>query len=461
MIDYLTQPYSLEAEQSVIGGILLNNSKAIDACEKLTSTDFYTASHQALFRAIEALCAANQPCDVVTLSDYLASHDLLEMVGGLPYLAELAEATPSSANINGYIRIVQGKKSERDVLMMAHDMETAIRAETGTSEEKVNNALSVVTNFDHQQEQEKTFMQLNNELVELLHQREQNKGGLTGVSSGFQALDSRFNGLQKTDLMILAARPSQGKTTLALNIAQKVAETKPTIIFSMEMSGTQLVEKIWASGGCKLSSIKKGIFDSADENANLMKGAGKAKGLKMIIDERPALTPQQVRAKCLREKRKHGEIGLVVIDYLQLMRVNKSQGRTEDTTQISNALKALAKELECPVLALSQLNRGVESRNNKRPQMADLRDSGAIEQDADIIMFVYRDDYYAERECRESASPNVAEIITGKFRGGEVGTDFLKTELHYSRFMDMPHNYQPPEYDNKQKAANDFAGSYK
>lgn len=453
MIDYLVPPYSLEAEQSVIGGILLNNQKGVDVCEKLTATDFFVSSHQALFRAIESLLADGQPCDVVTIADYLQSHDLLEMVGGLPYLAELAESTPSSANIMGYVRIVLGKKKERDVLAMAHSMERAIRAEHGTSDEKVNNAMSVITNFDHDESKEKTFAQMNRELVSLLEERERNKGGLTGEASGFKALDERFNGLQKSDLIVLAARPAQGKTTLALNIAQKVAKTKPVVIFSMEMSGIQLTEKIWASSGCKLASIKKGIFDNDHEAACLQKGAAEASKLKLVIDERGALTPQQVRAKCLTVKRRHKEIGLVVIDYIQLMRVNKSQGRTEDTTQISNALKALAKELDCPVIALSQLNRGVEARNNKRPKMADLRDSGAIEQDADIVMFVYRDDYYAEMEGREKKNENVAEIITGKFRGGEVGTDYLRTEFHYSRFQDLPNGFNPvpdeePKNDN-------------
>lgn len=450
MIDYLSVPYSLEAEQSVIGGILLNPEKAVDICEKLTSTDFYQADHQGLFRAIESLTAANQPCDVTTVINFLASHDLLEQTGGLPYLAELAENTPSSANINAYADIVMWRKRERDVIAMAHDMEREIRAESGTSEEKVNNAMAIVTNFDYEQEGEKSFADLNRELVQLLHEREAAKGGLTGITSGFKAFDERFNGLQKTDLIILAARPSQGKTTLALNIAQKVAETKPTIIFSMEMSGVQLTEKIWASAGCRLSSIKKGMFDNPEENSAMMRGAARAKELKLVIDDRPALTPQQVRAKCLRLKRKYGELGVVMIDYLQLMRVNKSQGRTEDTTQISNALKALAKELDCPVLVLSQLNRSVESRSGKKiPQMSDLRDSGAIEQDADIIMFVYRDDYYAEREGRESDEPNIARIITSKFRGGEVGVDYLKTELQYSRFRDLDQPFTPSEDNQK------------
>jgi len=291
--------------------------------------------------------------------------------------------------------------------------------------------------------QERSFKEIQKSLYDQVQERLKNKGGLTGESMGFDLLDKRFNGFNPTDLIIVAGRPAMGKTTFALNMMQKVARNKPVIVFSMEMSGEQITEKMWSSeGACPMNSIKRGVFEG-DHHQLFSHGVTKTNTLKFEIDDRGGLTPQQIRAKCLRLKKKYGEIGAVMIDYLQLMNVNKSQGQTDKVTQISLALKSLAKELRCPVVALSQLNRGVEARTNKRPVMSDLRDSGAIEQDADIILFCYRDDYYAEKEDRKSESPNIAEIITAKFRGGETGTDHLRTELHLSRFTDIVGGYEP------------------
>lgn len=451
------KPYSIESEQAVVGGILIDNSRVNEVAEIISAKDFYSPQNAIIFAAIETLVYGNQPCDVVTVLTVLENTGKLEEAGGMSYLAELAESTPSAANILAYTRTVATKSRERKILEISRGMNDAIYDEYADSEEKINNALSLVNSFDAKEEKEKTFLELNQELGILLNQRAEKKGGLTGVASGFEAIDKRFNGLQKTDLIVLAGRPGSGKTTLALNIARNVSNSRPVMVFSMEMSGVQLTEKIWASYGVKLESIKRADFSDADEGSRIQVAVSRARDLKIAIDERGALTPEQVRARCLREQRKQGPLGLVVIDYMQLMRVNKSVSRTEDTTKISGALKALAKELDCPVIALSQLNRGVESRNNKRPVLSDLRDSGSIEQDADIIMFIYRDDYYAAQEGRKSNAVNIAEVNTAKFRAGEVGMDVLTTELEYSRFTDFDNSLS--YYDDEEEKPS-FKDSY-
>ena len=308
----------------------------------------------------------------------------------------------------------------------------------------LNNAVSIASNIglENGNHQERSFEQINKDLMQLFEARHEQGGALTGISTGFKNLDERFNGLQKTDMIVLAGRPGSGKTQLGINILVKAAQQKPSIFFSMEMGAEQIAERMWSMGGYELNNIRRGIIDQMNmENLNAQ--VGKIKDLPIIIDDRPALTPQQVRAKCLIEKKRHGDLGLVVVDYIGLMKVNdKRASITEQVTQISKSMKALAKELECPVIALSQLNRECEKRPDKRPKLSDLRDSGAIEQDADIIWFMYRDDYYAEMEKRESEYPNIAEVITAKYRAGVCGVDYLKTEFHFSRFRDVSDNYQ-------------------
>jgi len=449
------KPFSLEAEQAVVGGILIEEYRAIGICEVLTSDDFYWQPNKLIFSAIEFCIENNQPLDVVILSEHLEAINQLEEVGGLGYLAELAHNTPSAANVMAYAKVVRDKKKERDVLSMASEMVEEIKADEGTSQDKVNNALSVVTNFDHEDEKELTFEDHQKNYINTLNERAERGGGLTGYSTSFRDIDARLNGLQKSDLFIVAARPGQGKTTYALNIVTAVARKEHCAIFSMEMSGEQLVEKMYAQTGLNMGCLKTGKLNDS-ESAMINNAAIKTKALKLTIDDRGALTPQQIRAKCLNLKRKHKKLGVIMVDYIQLMRVNKSQNRTDEVTQISGALKALAKEMDCTVIALSQLSRDVEKRSNKHPVMSDLRDSGSIEQDADIIQFIYRDDYYAEQESRVSNAPQIAEIITSKFRGGVVGKDFLKTELQYSRFIDGPENYQQQEPEQQPKPYKKF-----
>jgi len=432
--------YSMEAEQAVIGAVLLENYHGPKACEELTPEDFYNYANRMIFTAIADCIENNQPCDVITLSTFLESTSQLEDAGGMGYLAELAHNTPSAANINAYIKVVREKRKERDVLLMASQTEQEIKADEGNSQDRVNNALAVVTTFDHEDEKEQSYGDMNKGYLGTLMERYESDGALTGYSTGFQDIDSRLNGLQNSDLIIVAARPAMGKTTYALNIAKHVAKSAHCVVFSMEMSGQQLIEKLYASDGVSMTNLKTGKLNDADWTM-VQNAAAKASKLNLTIDERGALTPQQIRAKCLNIKRKHKEIGMVMIDYIQLMRVNKATSKVDEVTQISGALKALAKELNCPVVALSQLNRSVESRPDKRPVMSDLRDSGSIEQDADIIQFIYRDEYYCKLSGADCENPGVAEIITSKFRGGEVGKDFLKEQFKYSRFIDMIPGY--------------------
>ncbi len=449
------QQYSMESEQSVIGGLLIDSHKLPEVIEILTADDFYLVSHKSIFRAIEVLHEKSQPVDVTMVISELSSQQSLEDAGGLSYLAELAQNTPSSLNVCSYAQRVVEKRKERECLSIASQMVEAIRSDDGTSEEKINNALSFVTNFDHEDKKELTYNQQNTAFIDELTRRHNIGGGLTGVATGFNDIDERLNGLQKSDLLIVAGRPGSGKTTYAINIAKKVAEKKHVLVFSLEMSAVQLIEKIYSSNGVRMGSLKTGNMGD-DEWGMIRDIAYRAKQLNITIDDRGALKPQQVRAKALRLQRKHGEIGLIVVDYLQLMTTNNKDEKVASITKISGALKALAKELNCPVMALSQLNRGVESRPNKRPLMSDLRDSGAIEQDADIIQFIYREDYYAAQEGRESQQPNIAEINTSKFRGGEVGVDYLKTELDYSRFVNLIEPYSPPEPETNKKKKDEF-----
>ena len=454
-LNEFTELHDYSAEMAVIGGILMKNSKAIEVMELITAIDFYNINNQKIFRAMELCYEAESPIDPITVSSKLEEIRELQNIGGLKYLAETAQNTPSAANVMAYAQIVADKSKSRQIDAQALEIRNSIYSEDGSTQDKINNALSIASNIGDFEDgsKERSFREIQKALYDQVQERVNNKGGLTGESMGFDLLDRRFNGFNPTDLIIVAGRPAMGKTTFALNMAQKVARNKPVVVFSMEMSGEQLAEKMWSSeGGCPMNSIKRGKFEG-DHHQLFSHGVTKTRELKFDIDDRGGLTPQQVRAKCLRLKKKHGELGLVMIDYLQLMTVNKAQGQTDKVTQISLALKSLAKELRCPVVALSQLNRGVESRPNKRPVMSDLRDSGAIEQDADIILFCYRDDYYAEKEGRDSEAPNIAEIITAKFRGGETGTDHLRTELHLSRFTDILGGYNPPPpIDNKTKS---------
>ena len=441
-------PRSIEAEQGVIGSLFLKNELIADAVSQLTVEHFFDIQHQAIFKAMVFASESGFACDAMTIADVLNNSSELDKAGGMAYIAEIIHNTASAINFKSYVKLIVQKFKERQVLIASQLMVDEIHSDEQDSELKINNALSHVTGLDFTSTEERTFDSV---MINVLNDIEARctKKGSVGVSTGFKDLDERTSGLNKTDLIILAARPAMGKTTLAMNIAQHTLNEKNgcTLVFSMEMSSEQLMMRMLASRGkVFLNRLMKGELEQ-DDWPKLTAATKFCKDHPIIIDDRPALTPQQVRARALREKRKHGEINLIVIDYLQLMRTNKSENRTSEVSEISRSLKGLAKELNCPVIALSQLNRAVEQRADRRPVMADLRDSGAIEQDADIIWFLYRDDVYNEN----SDFKGMAELITAKFRNGETGKDFLRSDLHFAKFSDFT-GHRPSEDELTPKA---------
>lgn len=432
------QNYSLEAEQSVLGGLLISGHRFHDVSEIVTDNDFYVNSHKLIYRAIckHVDLAGAETLDVLTTINQLEQAGEFENAGGMGYLGEMAQQTPSAANIKAYARIVREKALERDLLQLTQCMQDAIKEPSGTTTERLSNALSLVNEFNHDDSKERSTKEILKAVAHDLQERSQNGGKISGLSTGFDDLDKRLNGLQDTNLIILAARPAMGKTTFALNIAQNALFNEKhgaTLIFSMEMSAEEISQKLISSiGSVPIDKMRTGDMDS-NEWSGVQAGFAKLHDANLIIDDRAALTIQQVRAKAIREKRKHGRLKLIVLDYLQLMSSHKQGGRTQEVTEISMGLKALAKEIGCPVIALSQLNRNLETRNDRRPRTADLRESGSIEQDADIILFLYRDEVYVPN----SNQAGFCEVICSKFRAGEIGTDFLKSDLRHSRFKNL------------------------
>jgi replicative DNA helicase len=448
-IQQLLPPHSVEAEQSVIGGLLLANDRFDDVADLLNADDFYRDEHRKIFRAIELLVEDDQPVDVVTLADKLNSLDILERVGGLPYLAELAENTPSSANIRAYAFVVQEKSLSRRLLLTANHLEQITRNPEGrAAREIIEEAERELQQIAENRAKEGGPRHVNPIIKNTVDQIEylvNNQGKLAGLSTGFIDLDATTNGLNKSDLIIVAARPAMGKTSFAMNLVEacllKNDPPKPAIVFSMEMSGEQLMLRLLsACGKIDQGRIKRGTLEDEDW-PKLTAAAHKLKDKPLYIDDTPGLTPTELRSRTRRIYREHGEIGLIMVDYLQLMQVNgRSDGRTAEISEISRSLKGLAKEFNCPVIALSQLNRSLEQRPNKRPIMSDLRESGAIEQDADIIMFIYRDEVYNE----DSEDQGKAEIIIGKHRSGPTDTIKLAFVGKHTRFD----NLAPDAYNN-------------
>lgn len=445
-ISQLLPPHSIEAEQSVIGGLLLANQRWDDVASLLTAEDFYRDDHRRIFRTMEHLVDAGQPLDVLTLADKLRGFDLLEKIGGLAYLTELAHHTPSAANINAYARVVQEKALARKLLLAAHNIEQMTRSPEGREVKDIlEEAERQLVSIAEGRAKEGGPQVLNSIMQNTIKQIEfmvQNKGQLSGLASGFTDLDKLTNGLNRTDLIIVAARPAMGKTSFAMNLVEaallKNETVKPVVVFSMEMSAEQLMLRLLsAAGRIDQGRIKRGTM-TEDDWPRLSAVMQQLKDKPLYIDDTPALTPSELRSRIRRIQREHGDVGLVMVDYLQLMQVSgRSEGRTAEISEISRSLKAMAKEFDCPVVALSQLNRGVESRPNKRPQMSDLRESGAIEQDADIIMFIYRDEVYNPDKIE---SQGKAELIIGKHRAGPTDTVQLAFIGRETRFDNLAHD---------------------
>ena len=428
-------PHSLEAEASVLGGLLLDNSAWDRVGDLLSDSDFYRYEHRLVFTAVSSLVNANRAADVITVFENLQSQGKAEEIGGLAYLNSLAQYVPSSANIRRYAEIVRERAILRKLVSVSDEIATTALNTNGRPVPTIlDEAEQKIFNIGEEgSRMRQGFQSMGNLVVELLDRVEemsQNPNDITGVPTGFFDLDRMTSGMQAGDLIVLAARPSMGKTALAINIAENVAlkEGLPVAVFSMEMGASQLAIRIVGSiGRIDQGRLRTGKLQD-EEWPRLTEAVERLRNVSLSIDETPGLTPSELRASARRLARNCGKLGLVVVDYLQLMSGSSGSdgdNRATELGEISRGLKMLAKELQCPVIALSQLNRGVEQRTDKRPMMSDLRESGAIEQDADVIMFIYRDDYYN----KDSKEPGVAEIIIGKQRNGPTGTvklTFLK-----------------------------------
>jgi replicative DNA helicase len=438
-------PHSVEAEQSVLGGLMLDNSTWDAIADRVTAADFYRRDHQLIFAAIAELAGRSEPSDAVTLSQFLDRRGQAADTGGLAYLASIANNTPSAANIRAYADIVRERSQLRSLIQVGGEIAGSVYQNDGrTVAELVDEAEQHVFRIAEGSRKGSGFVPLRDDLgrvVDLLDRLHQNKGELTGVSTGFKKLDEMTAGLQAGDLIIVAGRPSMGKTTLAINIAENAAlgKTKAKVaIFSMEMSREQLELRMVSSlGGIDQSNLRRGNLGDEDW-PRIQSAINQMREAEIYIDDTGALTPTDVRARARRLKREHG-LGLVVVDYLQLMQVTGTkENRATEISEISRSLKALAKEMSVPVIALSQLNRSVEQRPDKKPVMSDLRESGAIEQDADLIMMIYRDEVYDPNSTRKGQ----ADVIIAKQRNGPVGDVVLTFQGRYVRFQD----YAPESY---------------
>ena len=436
-------PHSVEAEQSVLGGLLLDNLAWDRAGDLLTDGDFYRYEHRLIYAAIGALVAASKPADVITVFEQLQSLGKAQDCGGLAYLNALAQSVPSAANMRRYAEIVRERSILRKLIAASDDIATSAfnphgRAVSTVLDEAESKIFQIGEEGSRQKQGFQGIGKLVVELIDRVQELHDNGAEeVTGVRTGFYELDRMTAGLQKGDLLVLAARPSMGKTAFALNIAEHVAvhEGLPVLVFSMEMGASQLALRLVGSlGRIDQQHLRTGRLDNSEWER--LTGAVEQLGkVQLLIDETAGLTSSELRARARRMARQFGTLGLIVIDYLQLMSGSSGsdENRATELGEISRGLKSLAKELQCPVLALSQLNRSVESRNDKRPMMSDLRESGAIEQDADIIMFIYRDDYYN----KESKEPGVSEIVIAKQRNGPVGTVKLTFLKPLTRFDNL------------------------
>nr|AKN35792.1 Replicative DNA helicase [Vibrio sp. FF_304] len=439
----------MEAEQSVLGGLLLDNGRWDDVSDKVAGPDFYLRYHRIIFEGTRQLLEGGQPLDLITLSELLEKQGSLEDVGGLAYIADLVRNTPSAANITAYADIVREKAVLRNVISVGNEIvASAYDSKAATSTDIIDELESKVLAISNQHSVSVESMQSLSSVLDKTLARMENfltcHDGVTGLSTGFINLNKKTAGLQPSDLIIVAARPSMGKTTFAMNLCENVAmeKEKPVLIFSLEMPSDQLMMRMLSSlSRVELTKIRTGQLDDEDW-AKISSATGLLMSRNNIfIDDRSGITPTELRVKARRMAREHGGLSMIMVDYLQLMQVPGLQGnRTLEIAEISRSLKALAKELNVPVVALSQLNRTLENRPDKRPINSDLRESGSIEQDADVIMFIYRDEVYHE----DSADKGTAEIIIGKQRNGPIGTVRLTFQGQYSRFD----NFAGPTYDH-------------
>ncbi len=445
-------PHSIEAESSVLGGLLLDNAAWDRIADLLVDADFYRYEHRTIFAAIASLVNASRPADVITVYEQLQSLGKADEVGGLAYLNGLAQFVPGAGNIRRYAEIVRERAILRKLVTASDEIATnAFNPKGRPVAQILDEAEQKIFHIGEEGSRMKQGFQAMPQLVVQLLDRVQemadNPADITGVPTGFYDFDRMTSGMQAGDLIVLAARPSMGKTALAINIAEHVAleEGLPVAVFSMEMGASQLAIRIVGSiGRIDQGRLRTGKLTD-EEWPRLTEAIERLRNVSLHIDETPGLTPSELRANARRLARQCGRLGLIVVDYLQLMSgsgSDSSENRATELGEISRGLKMLAKELQCPVIALSQLNRSVETRTDKRPMMSDLRESGAIEQDADVILFIYRDDYYN----KDSKEPGVAEVIIGKQRNGPTGTVTLTFLKPLTRFESMPQGYGGGDY---------------
>jgi replicative DNA helicase len=425
--------FSIEAEQSVIGGLLLDPNRLDDVLEICTADDFYNIDNRAIFAAICDMGATGKTVDVITLSEKLNDSGELERVGGLGYLVEIANNTPSAANVKAYASILADRAMERRITEAGQRIAELGDDESIPVDDKLDTLHGELSGLERRDGAEVINFNVIlkariKEIDEKFHDKKPR-----GLMTGFNALDERYQGISQVAMWVLAARPGQGKTAFALNVALNQArQGKEVLIFSLEMGKDELTDRLLsASGGLPSGRIRTGKL-LEDDWHKLSTATTILKDLKIHIVDIPAIDINRAKA-IARKFNRYNKLGLVVIDYLQLMTNSKAKNRFEEVSSVSREIKAMAKTLGCPVMALSQLNRGVEKQGNKRPSMSDLRESGQIEQDADIITFIYRDEYYNEN----TPNKGMAEFITSKFREGEVGTDVLGAELQFARFINF------------------------
>ena len=430
-------PHSIEAEQAILGGLFLDPNAWTKVSERLRDDDFYRRDHQIIYNAVSKLDAEGHPFDLVTVAEWLENNQILDDAGGLGYLSALADNTPGASNITAYADIVRKRSILRQLIKATNEISDSVFNPMGrSSNEILDFAESSIFQIAEQESRgRKNYNAIKDLLVSTLDRIDelyQKKSHITGIGTGYTDFDRQTAGLQNSDLVIVAGRPSMGKTAFAVNLAEHaiIKDKLSVAIFSMEMSGEQLSMRMMSSlGRIDQHKVRTGKLDDEDW-PRLTSAVEILKDAKLFIDDTPALTPVELRSRCRRLTREHG-LDMVIVDYLQLMQVpGTKENRATEISEISRSLKAMAKELNIPVIALSQLNRSLEQRPNKRPVMSDLRESGAIEQDADVIVFIYRDEVYDE----ESPSKGIAEIIIGKQRNGPIGTVKLSFLGRYTRF---------------------------
>lgn len=437
-------PHSLEAERSVLGGLMLDDNAWDSIAATVTAEDFYRGDHRTIFRCMVNLAEQNKPLDIITISESLNAINELENTGGLAYLTELVDNTPTASNIRAYADIVVERATMRRLISVGHEIaESGFNPQGRDSNTLIDLAESRVFKIGDERPNTggpASIRPLLTQAVERIDELFQNKGALTGLSTGFADIDDITSGLQNSDLIVVAGRPSMGKTSFAMNIAENavISGDKPVLVFSMEMPSDALIMRMLSSlGRIDQHKIRTGQLGD-DDWPRLTSAVTLLNDKPLFVDDTAALTPNEIRARARRVAREHGQLGLIVVDYLQLMQIaGTPENRTGEISEISRSLKGIAKEFNCPLMALSQLNRGLEQRPDKRPQMADLRESGAIEQDADVIMAIYRDEVY-----HEDAEKGIAEVLILKQRNGPIGRKKLAFVGQYTKFEDLAQGYE-------------------